>query len=297
MNTVDGYAISSWERGLRRHGVRARLGDHPAAPPPARDRPGAVRPGLARPLARSWSRRARSSRRSSTRFAERGLVALAGTELEFIAFNTTYEDAGRLRYRDLEPVNQYNVDYSDPRHHPRRAAAARHPQHDVRRGPGRRGRQGRVQLRAARDRLPVRRRAGHARTTTASTRPSPRRSRPSAARRSRSWRSTTSARAAPATSTSPCGERTETVVFWEGGELRTRRAVGDVRQLRGRPPRHDARLHAALRAERQLLQAVRRRLVRADGDRLGRGQPHLRRTPGRPRPERPDGEPRCPVAT
>ena len=45
-------------------------------------------------------------------FAERGLVALAGTELEFIAFNTTYEDAGRMHYRGLDPVNQYNVDYS-----------------------------------------------------------------------------------------------------------------------------------------------------------------------------------------
>jgi glutamine synthetase len=45
-------------------------------------------------------------------FAERDLVALAGTELEFIAFNTSYEDAGRLRYRGLDPVNQYNVDYS-----------------------------------------------------------------------------------------------------------------------------------------------------------------------------------------
>jgi glutamine synthetase len=44
--------------------------------------------------------------------AERDLVALAGTELEFIAFNTSYEDANRLGYRGLEPVNQYNVDYS-----------------------------------------------------------------------------------------------------------------------------------------------------------------------------------------
>src|SRR3954449_2021579 len=44
--------------------------------------------------------------------AERDLMALAGTELEFIAFNTSYEDASRLRYRGLEPVNQYNVDYS-----------------------------------------------------------------------------------------------------------------------------------------------------------------------------------------
>jgi glutamine synthetase len=46
------------------------------------------------------------------RLAERGLVALAGTELEFIAFSTSYEDAWSSGYRDLVPLNQYNVDYS-----------------------------------------------------------------------------------------------------------------------------------------------------------------------------------------
>ena len=38
--------------------------------------------------------------------------ATAGTELEFIVFNDTYEDAWRKGYRDLEPANLYNVDYS-----------------------------------------------------------------------------------------------------------------------------------------------------------------------------------------
>ena len=46
------------------------------------------------------------------RVAERGQVALAGTELEFIAFHTSYEDAARQHYHDLVPVNAYNVDYS-----------------------------------------------------------------------------------------------------------------------------------------------------------------------------------------
>ena len=41
-----------------------------------------------------------------------GCVALAGTELEFIAFDTSYEEASDRGYRDLTPVNQYNVDYS-----------------------------------------------------------------------------------------------------------------------------------------------------------------------------------------
>ena len=50
--------------------------------------------------------------RQLDRCAEHGWTALAGTELEFIAFDTTYEDAWRGGYRELQPVNQYNVDYS-----------------------------------------------------------------------------------------------------------------------------------------------------------------------------------------
>ncbi|CAN5338351.1 gamma-glutamylethanolamide synthetase GlnA4 [soil metagenome] len=44
--------------------------------------------------------------------ADAGYIALAGTELEFIVFNDTYEEAWNASYRDLTPVNQYNVDYS-----------------------------------------------------------------------------------------------------------------------------------------------------------------------------------------
>ena len=36
----------------------------------------------------------------------------AGTELEFIVFRDTYEEAWHKGYRDLEPANLYNVDYS-----------------------------------------------------------------------------------------------------------------------------------------------------------------------------------------
>ena len=46
------------------------------------------------------------------RLAERGLVALAGTELEFIVYRDTYEEAAAKEYRDLIPANTYNVDYS-----------------------------------------------------------------------------------------------------------------------------------------------------------------------------------------
>ena len=51
-------------------------------------------------------------RRQLDRLAERGLVAFAGTELELIVFRDTYEAAWDKGYRDLQPANQYNVDYS-----------------------------------------------------------------------------------------------------------------------------------------------------------------------------------------
>jgi glutamine synthetase len=46
------------------------------------------------------------------RLAERGWTANAGTELEFIVFRDTYEAAWKKGYRDLDPANLYNVDYS-----------------------------------------------------------------------------------------------------------------------------------------------------------------------------------------
>src|SRR2546430_12675955 len=51
-------------------------------------------------------------RRQLARLAERGWTANAGTELEFILFRDSYEEALRKGYRDLEPGNDYNVDYS-----------------------------------------------------------------------------------------------------------------------------------------------------------------------------------------
>ncbi len=102
-------------------------------------------------------------RRQLARLAERGWSANAGTELEFIVFLDTYEEAWHKGYRDLRPANLYNVDYSLLGHRARRAADPPHPQQHGRRGDGRRGLQGRVQLRPARDQLPLRRRAAHGR--------------------------------------------------------------------------------------------------------------------------------------
>jgi len=116
MNTVGGYAISSWERGygdmefvLDDRTIR-RLTHLPAT--------AMVQCDLAWPAADEADRQPvlQSPRgilqRQLERVAERGWTALAGTELEFIAFEDTYEDAWRSGYRDLTPVNAYNVDYS-----------------------------------------------------------------------------------------------------------------------------------------------------------------------------------------
>jgi glutamine synthetase len=51
-------------------------------------------------------------RRQLDRLRERGLVAFAGTELEFVVYQDSYENAWRRGYRDLTPANLYNVDYS-----------------------------------------------------------------------------------------------------------------------------------------------------------------------------------------
>jgi glutamine synthetase len=48
----------------------------------------------------------------TARLAARGLVGLAGTELEFVVYTDSYEQAAAKGYRDLVPANQYNVDYS-----------------------------------------------------------------------------------------------------------------------------------------------------------------------------------------
>jgi glutamine synthetase len=111
MNTVEGYAISSWERGY---------GDLIMAPDMKTLRRVPWLPGTALVLADVlWLDRAPVAesprqilQRQLDRLAERGWVAMVGTELEFIVFDDTYEQAWDKRYVDLTPSNQYNIDYS-----------------------------------------------------------------------------------------------------------------------------------------------------------------------------------------
>jgi len=111
MNTVGGYAISSWERG---YGDMEFLLDLetirllPHLPGTAM-----VQCDLAWPDGQPVVQSPRAIlARQVERAADAGFVALAGTELEFIVFDTTYEEAWSAGYRNLPPANQYNVDYS-----------------------------------------------------------------------------------------------------------------------------------------------------------------------------------------
>ncbi|WP_328697340.1 glutamine synthetase family protein [Streptomyces sp. NBC_00342] len=111
MNTVDGYAMSSWERG---YGDFAMLPDLATLRRvPWNESTAMVTADLA------WSDGApvvaaprQILRRQLDRLAGHGYTAHVGTELEFIVFKDTYEQAWDRGYRDLTPVNQYNVDYS-----------------------------------------------------------------------------------------------------------------------------------------------------------------------------------------
>ena len=111
MNTVDGYAMSSWETRLRRHDAAPRL-RHPPPHPVARRGSALVMADLAVGGRRSGRAVAARHPEAPARAARRaGLVAYSGTELEFIVFDDTYRDAWARGYRDLTPSTDYNVDY------------------------------------------------------------------------------------------------------------------------------------------------------------------------------------------
>jgi glutamine synthetase len=111
MNTVDGYAMSSWSSGY---------GDFVMQPDLSTLRQVPWQPGTVMVLADlQWedgSPVVASPRqilgRQTARLADAGMAAFVGTELEFLVFRDTYEQAWTAGYRNLTPANQYNVDYS-----------------------------------------------------------------------------------------------------------------------------------------------------------------------------------------
>jgi glutamine synthetase len=117
MNTVDGYQLASWETGY---------GDFVLVPDYATLRLVPWQPGTALVLADvaevghghdsvgapvTVSPR-QILRAQLDRAAERGWTALSGTELEFVVYEGSYEQAWDSGYRSLVPANRYNADYS-----------------------------------------------------------------------------------------------------------------------------------------------------------------------------------------
>lgn len=111
MNTVDGYRMSSWESGYGDFVMRPDLSTLRLMP---------WHEGTAICVAdvewedgKAVAASPRQVLRAQlARLAEHGWTAMAGTELEFMVFNDTYETAWSQAYRGLTPANQYNVDYS-----------------------------------------------------------------------------------------------------------------------------------------------------------------------------------------
>jgi glutamine synthetase len=111
MNTVEGYAMSSWDAGY---------GDFVMVPDLDTLCPIPWHPATVLCMADvRWEDGSdvvasprQILRRQLDRLAERGWIANAGTELELILFRDTYEAAWHKGYRGLEPANLYNIDYS-----------------------------------------------------------------------------------------------------------------------------------------------------------------------------------------
>jgi len=111
MNTVDGYAMSSWSRGY---------GDMVMLPDLATLRRAPWLPGTVIVTADlSWhdeSPVAPSPRQilkaQLERLTERGLDTFVATELEFIVFDDGYREAWKKGYRGLSAASDYNIDYN-----------------------------------------------------------------------------------------------------------------------------------------------------------------------------------------
>ena len=111
MNTVGGYEMSSWERGYS---------DFVMEPDMSTLRRVPWQEGAAMVLADvKWldgkdvvASPRQILRKQVKALADAGMKPYVGTELEFVLFNNTYEDAWNKHYIGLTPSNQYNVDYS-----------------------------------------------------------------------------------------------------------------------------------------------------------------------------------------
>ena len=111
MNTVDGYAMSSWETGYGDFVMKPDLSSLRVLP--WQEATALCLVDLAWADGSDVVASPRQVlRKQLARLSERGWTANASTELEFMVFKDSYEDAWASGYRELKPANDYNVDYS-----------------------------------------------------------------------------------------------------------------------------------------------------------------------------------------
>jgi glutamine synthetase len=111
MNTVSGYAMSSWERGYGDFELKPDLDTLRVIP---------WHEGTALCLADlQWAggdpvvaSPRQILRAQIDRLDDRGLHAVGATELEFMVFRDSYDEAAARGWTGLRPANLYNVDYS-----------------------------------------------------------------------------------------------------------------------------------------------------------------------------------------
>lgn len=111
MNTVTGYAVSSWDTGYGDTVMRPDLSTLRRVPWLSGTALVIADVGWADGSPVTVSPRA-ILRRQLDRLAERGLAADVATELEFIVFDEPYRQAWANGYRGLTPASDYNIDYA-----------------------------------------------------------------------------------------------------------------------------------------------------------------------------------------
>jgi glutamine synthetase len=111
MSPQAGYSLAGWSRGFADFALRPDLSSLRVLP---------WSPGAAMVLADALEEDGSPIpvsprfilRRQLERLAEKGLAANVATELEFIVFRTTYQEAWQSGYRNLQPGTRYSVDYA-----------------------------------------------------------------------------------------------------------------------------------------------------------------------------------------
>jgi glutamine synthetase len=257
MNTVDGYDITSWKKGYGDMQFALDLDTIRLVP---------WRPGTAMiqcdltlvdggPL--DVSPRA-MLRAQAEKAAVHGWRAFAGTELEFVIYNNSYEDAWSRGYRDLTPANQYNVDYSILG-----SSRVEPLLRDVRGAMYEAG----LNVESAKGECNLGQHEIAFKYDDVIT--------------------TADNHVVYKTGAKDIAyQHGQAITFMAKPNEREGNSCHIHMSLRGH-----ARVHAVLRTQHQLVQAVRARVLRPDCGCLGQRQPHVRRPPGRARSERPHGEP------